>query len=167
VKVPDWGLPFDDDPAAKDTAVAVAGKFGYGSARPDPGASQLVGWDAAASEWPRQFARLLTEALAGARPVRQIMPLTSGRARAHLGRLMPLFGGGQRLRLLRVITTRPTWEVIEMTVIVGVGARTRALAIRLEQATPQRPGTPIARATRDDVATAGQLRWVCTDIEAA
>ena len=176
MKVPDWGLPFDDDPAAKDTAVAVAGKFGYGWASPDPGpgalapglaVSQLVERDAVSGEWPRQFARLLTEALAGARPVRQIMPLTSGRARAHLGSLMPLFGGGPRPRLLRVITTRPTREVIEMTVIVGVGARTRALAIRLEQATPQRPCTPIVRATRDDMARAGQLRWVCTDIEAA
>jgi hypothetical protein len=80
---------------------------------------------------------------------------------------MPLFGCGQRPRLLRVITTRPTREVIEMTVIVAVGARTRALAIRLEQARPQRPGTPTVRATRDATVTAGPLRWVCTDIEAA
>ena len=80
---------------------------------------------------------------------------------------MPLFGGGQRPRLLRVITTRPTREVIEMTVIVGVGARTRALAVRLEQATPRRPRAQAGHTTRDDTATAGPPRWVCTDIEAA
>jgi Family of unknown function (DUF6459) len=110
-------------------------------------------------EWPRQFARLLAEALAGARPVRQILPWTSDRARGHLHRLMPLFGGGQRPRVMRVIATRPTREVIEMTVIVKLGTRTRALAIRLEHmAAPRHIPAPSAPAA---------LRWVCTAIEAA
>lgn len=146
-------------------------------------------------EWPVQFARLLVEALAGARPVRQIMPWTSVRARGQLRRLLPLFGAGQRPRVLRVITTRPTRAVIEMAVIVRVGARTRALAIRLERtAAPRqllRPVGPaiggpgrydaaaVGAAGRHDpaaigatgrhdaqaIATATALRWVCTDIE--
>lgn len=121
----------------------------------------------ASSQWAQQFARLLAEALAGARPVRQILPWTSKRARGHLGRVAPLFGGGQRPRVLRVITTRPTREVIEMTVIVGVGTRTRALAVRLEQAAPHRLARPAEYATRAGASLAGAHRWVCTDIETA
>jgi Family of unknown function (DUF6459) len=119
-------------------------------------------------EWPQQFARLLAEALAGARPIRQILPWTSERARLHLHNLAPLFGGGQRPRVLRVIATRPAREVIEMTAIVRIGARTHALAIRLEHTQPPRQlsrhddgaGKPLRPA-------ATTLRWVCTDIEAA
>ncbi len=120
--------------------------------------------------WARQFAPLLAEALAGVRPFRQIVPWTSERARVQIRRLMPLFGGGQRPRVLRVMATRPTREVIEMTVIVTVGARTRALAIRLERAGPRRPAGPAghtghaARAGAPPRSTPG---WVCTDIEAA
>ena len=88
------------------------------------------------SDWARQFALLLCEALAGARPIRQIQPWTTERARPKLERLMPLFGGGQRPRVLRVITTRPTRDVIEMTVVVGLERRTRALAVRLERTDP-------------------------------
>jgi hypothetical protein len=172
VAVPDFGPPFDDEPAAK---IAASGHFCRNLAFPDPGTGVIPRDTAAApqmerlaiGEWPQQFARLLTEALAGARPVRQILPWTSERAHSHLRRLMPLFGGGQRPRVLRVIATRPTREVIEMTVIVGVGARTRALAIRLEQATPRPLYTPRGPGTPDDKATPGPLRWVCTDIEAA
>jgi len=121
----------------------------------------------ASSQWARQFARLLTEALAGARPVRQILPWTSERARGHLGRLTPLFGGGQRPRVLRVITTMPTREVIEMTVIVGVGTRTRALAVRLEQAALHRLARPAEYASRGGTSLVSAHRWICTDIEAA
>lgn len=178
VKVPDW-LPFDGDPAVADTpavapwrpgamAVAQAGSTegAWAGADAVPGgkpdscrASGTAGADRlqASGEWARQFARLLAEALAGARPVRQILPLTSQRARVHFGRLMPLFGGGQRPHVLRVIATRPTLDVIEMTVIVAVGPRTRALAVRLEQAGPRQLATSQRR-------TPG---WVCTDIEAA
>jgi hypothetical protein len=49
--------------------------------------------------------------------------------------------------VLRVLTTRPVPGVIEMTMVVAAGPRTRALAVRLEQS-----GQP--------------LRWLCTDIEA-
>lgn len=172
VKVPDWP-PFDGDPAAADTtAVApswpdaggAAGVWAGADAKPRGKAEAgracgAAGTDRleASGEWARQFARLLAEALAGARPVRQILPLTSQRARVHIGRLMPLFGGGQRPHVVRVIATRPTLDVIEMTVVVAVGPRTRALAVRLEQAGPRQPATS-SRCTPG---------WVCTDIEAA
>lgn len=176
VKVPDWP-PFDGDPVAADTtamapswpaaggaAAGVAGALAGAEATPrgkaDAGrACGAAGTDRleASGEWARQFARLLAEALAGARPVRQILPLTSRRARVHIGRLMPLFTGGQRPHVLRVIATRPTLDVIEMTVVVAVGPRTRALAIRLEQAGPRQ----LATSPR---CTPG---WVCTDVEAA
>jgi hypothetical protein len=47
--------------------------------------------------------------------------------------------------VLRVLTTRPAPGVIEMTMVVVTGPRTRALAVRLEHGD----------------------RWLCTDIEAA
>lgn len=131
-------------------------------------------------EWPQQFARLVTEALAGVRPVRQIVPWTSERARGHLRRLMPLFRGEQRPRVVRVIATRPTCEVIEMTVILNVGTRTRALAVRLEHTAAQRPSCgdagqvpvgawtgPSAGTPRTPRTPQTSRRWVCTDIEAA
>jgi hypothetical protein len=184
VRVPDWGAPFDGDPAAGDIAAWAGGQFGCDWAAAGAGAQPTTGSQpkraageaprlaaaeqlAASSQWAQQFARLLAEALSGARPVRQILPWTSERARGHLDRLAPLFGGGQRPRVLRVITTRPTLEVIEMTVIVGVGTRTRALAIRLEQAALHRLARPAEYATRAGTSLAGAHRWVCTDIEAA
>jgi Family of unknown function (DUF6459) len=107
--------------------------------------------------------------------VRQILPCTSERARIQLHALMPLFGGGQRPRLLRVIATRPARDVIEMTVIAGLGTRTRALAVRLQRADPaERPPawlTPAGPAGRRQVsalpARPTAPRWLCTDIEAA
>lgn len=94
---------------------------------------------------PRQFAVLLAEGLAGVRPVRQLMPWMSKRGGIHLHRLMPLFQGGHQPRVLRVLTTRPMPDVVEMTVVVVIGSRTRALAVRLVH----------------------DGRWLCTDIEAA
>jgi Family of unknown function (DUF6459) len=103
--------------------------------------------------WPRQFAVLLIEALTGDRPARQVLPWLSERGRSQLRRLRPLFGDGQRARIHRVMTTLPSPDVVEMTLIVAIGPRIRALAVRLTLAP-----TP---------ATAASARWVCTDIEAA
>ena len=101
---------------------------------------------------PRQFAAFLVEGLAGLRPARQLMPWLSERGRVHLHRLMPLFGGHQP-RVLRVLTARPSPDVIEMTMVVVTGPRTRAVAVRLERAPlSARKATP---------------PWLCTDIEAA
>jgi hypothetical protein len=49
----------------------------------------------------------------------------------------------------------PRSGVVEMTVIVTIGPRVRAIAVRLEQSDPGRPGDD-----RDG-------RWLCTAIEAA
>ncbi|MGD0701290.1 MAG: Rv3235 family protein [Trebonia sp.] len=119
--------------------------------------------------WPRQFAVLLAEALTGVRPVRQILPWLSPRGSVHLHRLLPLFSGGQGARVQRVLTTRPSPDVIEMTLIVAIGPRTRALAVRLTRAEPiRRPEWRERLATRTaEARSAAPPRWTCTDIEAA
>jgi len=193
VMVPDTGPPFDGDPLAAAAVADAAKAFGWrrvtqgieagfgdlaaAGESAEGGANAwsqtkrqagMAGPPQAAGEWPGQFARLLAEALAGARPMRQVLPWTSERARVHLRGLAPLFSGGQRPRVLRVVMTRPTREVIEMTVVVGVGARTRALAVRLEQTAPRRvagPGHAALGAT--EAASTPALRWICTDVEAA
>jgi Family of unknown function (DUF6459) len=133
------------------------------------GGARLDGPADGGQAWPRQFAVLLAEALTGDRPARQIAPWLSQRGSVHLHQLLPLFRGGQRARVQRVITTQPTPEVIEMTLIVAIGPRIRALAVRLTLApAEQRPvwreklpaGPPEPR-------SAGPARWLCTDIEAA
>jgi hypothetical protein len=185
VALPETGPPFDDDPAAVTGEANPAGSVLGAVATPArkgpgvPGAPRALeaGPD---GEWARQFASLLTEALSGARPARQILPWTSERARVQLRALMPLFGGGQRPRVLRVIATRPARDVIEMTVVAGLGARTRALAVRLERTeSPDRPAwlsqspgrkplsAPPAQAAGRGKAAATRTRWLCTDIEAA
>lgn len=95
---------------------------------------------------PRQFAVLLAEVLAGVRPERQLAPWLSKRGRLHLHRLMPLLAINHQPRVLRVLTTRPTPDVVEMTMIAVFGPRPRALAIRLEH-------------------SPHLARWQCTDIE--
>jgi hypothetical protein len=100
------------------------------------------------SAFPRQFAAFLVEALAGVRPARQLLPWMSKRGSVHLHRLMPLFKDGHRPRVLRVLVTKPAPGVIEMTLVVVTGPRTRALAVRLERENQSK-------------------RWLCTDIEAA
>jgi hypothetical protein len=67
------------------------------------------------------------------------------------------------------MTTQPSPDVIEMTLIVAVGPRVRALAVRLTLVAPERrPGwpenLPVRTAGRRAVTSA---RWLCTDIEAA
>jgi Family of unknown function (DUF6459) len=118
--------------------------------------------------WPRQFAVLLAEALTGDRPARQIAPWLSQRGSVHLHRLLPLFRGDQRPRVQRVITTQPTPEVIEMTLIVAFGPRIRALAVRLTLApAEQRPGwREKLPAGSPEPRSARPARWLCTDIEA-
>jgi hypothetical protein len=113
---------------------------------------------AAASPWPRQFALLLAETLAGARPARQVLPWMSERGRHQLNRLLPLLRDEHRPRVLRVLTATPSADVIEMTVIVLIGARARALAVRLERVAAgggrrAAPGSPASQ-------------WLCTDLEA-
>ena len=53
-----------------------------------------------------------------------------------------------------MVTFRPSADVVEMTVIVGIGPRTRALAVRLERDRPTRrasrtrPAAPLALHSR-------------------
>jgi uncharacterized protein DUF6459 len=106
---------------------------------------------------PHQFALLIVETLAGVRPVRQLAPLLSRRAVIHLHRLLPLFSASRCPRVLRVLSSAPAAGVVEMTLVVETGQRTRALAVRLERAERS------AAARRD----APAMRWLCTAIEAA
>ncbi len=106
--------------------------------------------------WPSQFAQVLAETLAGSRPASQIVPWTTERARAHIRRLGPLLAVQQRPRVQRVVTSCPAEGVVEFAAIVGFGSRTRALAGRLERASP-RPATP-GRPSRE-------ARWLCTAVE--
>jgi len=134
--------------------------------RDDRGAAEPADGDQA---WPRQFAVLLAEALTGDRPPRQLLPWLSERGRVQLRRLLPLFADGPRARVQRVMTTQPTPDVVEMTLIVAFGPRIRALAVRLNRVGPSnrpqwREKLP---ATAANAAAVTSVRWLCTDIEAA
>ncbi len=107
--------------------------------------------------WPRQFAVLLAETLAGVRPARQILPWMSERGSVQLHRLLPLLRDERRPRVLRVLTTAPSADVIEMTVVVLTGTRARALAVRLERSDGERRRPAHAKQAPG---------WRCTDIEA-
>jgi Family of unknown function (DUF6459) len=105
--------------------------------------------------WTSLFAQALAEALAGSRPSRQIAPWTTEQARRRIRQLGPLLQAGPRPVVRRVLTSAPRRDVVEMTVIIAVGPRTRAIAVRLERtrASPARPGRG--------------RPWICTVIEAA
>jgi hypothetical protein len=110
----------------------------------------------AVGSWPRQFAQAIIETLAGTRPVRQIIQWSTERAQAHIRALGPLLRTDAGARIQRVLTSQPAPAVVEVTVIAGFGARTRAVAMRFEHV-PERqavPGLPSRPA-----------RWICTDIE--
>jgi Family of unknown function (DUF6459) len=124
----------------------------------EPGGSPASRGQAAPAAWPSQFAQVLAETLAGARPPGQITPWTTDQARKRIRQLGATLAGGVQPRVRRVVTSRPSAGVVEMTVIVGFGPQVRALAVRLERdtrhpASAGRPGTP--------------PRWICTAIEAA
>ena len=133
--VPDGAPPYDGEPGgwAQQTAV------------PPPAPAPSAPGRVTAEGWQHSFAQTLAEVLAGSRPARQIIGCTTERARLHLHRLGPLFAGGQRPRVLRVLATQPSRDVVETSVIVATGQRTRALAVRFERRAPG--------------------RWLCTDIE--
>ncbi len=152
--VPEVWPPLDGGPAAESS-------LGFGrdlAPGPDPAAAGRAGQGDQGTPWTRQFAVLLAEALAGVRPLQQVLPCMSGRGSIQLRRLLPLFCGDYRPRIQRVLTTMPSAGVIEMTLVVTAGPRTRALAVRLERAASAGPqpwrGRPAAP-------------WLCTDIEAA
>ena len=123
-----------------------------------PGRSPASRGQAAPAAWPSQFAQVLAETLAGARPPGQITPWTTDQARKRIRQLGATLAAEVQPRVRRIVTSRPSAGVVEMTVIVGFGPQVRALAVRLERdtrhaASAGRPATP--------------PRWVCTAIEAA
>jgi hypothetical protein len=99
----------------------------------------------------------MVEVLAGVRPHRQLVSLATDRVRARIRVLAPLLACDQRPRVARIVTSRPAAQVVEMTVVVNLGPRSRALAMRFEHvaARPAAPGWP-----------ARPARWLCTAIEA-
>jgi hypothetical protein len=113
--------------------------------------------------WPRLFAVLLAEALAGARPLRQVLPLMSERGGSQLRRLQPLFGGGPQPKIMRVLTSALGPDVIEMTLILAAGGRARAVAVRLERTVPTQPEPAQPEPAQRQTAPP----WLCTDVEAA
>jgi Family of unknown function (DUF6459) len=134
--------------------VPATGSGGSAAPASAPGAASAVG---PAGVLPWQFAQVIVEIMAGLRPQKQIIGLTTDHAREQARRLAPLLASDRRPGIQRIMTSRPTARVVEMTVIVSIGARSRALAMRLEHtaarpATPGRPGRP--------------ARWLCTAIEA-
>jgi hypothetical protein len=107
--------------------------------------------------WPRQFAQVVVEILAGARSPRQIVSCSTDRVRAQVAVLTARVDAGQRPRIRRILMSQPTEHAVEMTVVVSFGSRARALAMRCEHQ-PPRPAAP-GRASRP-------ARWLCTDLEA-
>jgi hypothetical protein len=177
ITVPDAAPPYDCEahgtacPVRRDPSGAASygadpsGADPYGAeVAPRPaGPSGTAAWPAAsraesaAGAWPRQFAQVVVEILAGARSPRQILSCTTDHVREQIGLLTPLVAADQRPRIQRILTSRPTAHAVEMTVVVSFGPRSRALAVRCEQLPPQpaAPGRP-----------ARPARWLCTELEA-
>jgi hypothetical protein len=169
-----------DDPGAGRTAAAMAALAAADRAfAPRPGQGEFAG------HWPNQFAQALAETLAGSRPPSQLAPWTTQQTRRRISQLGPSMSTAHRPRVRRVIITSPTAGVLEMTVIVGLGPRVRAVAVRLERTPPTPPGDssggraaglqtavpgPQAALGRDQSRRAAQAEspgWICTAIEAA
>ncbi len=148
------------------------------AARPAPA---RPGQDEVAGSWPGRFAQVLAETLAGSRPPEQIAAWTTEQARRRIRQLGPLLAATHRPRVRRVIVTSPAGGVLEMTVIVGVGPRVRAVAVRLERTTrphfsPGPPGLSISPsselqppqppAPQPPPAQGPSPTWLCTAVEA-
>jgi Family of unknown function (DUF6459) len=106
--------------------------------------------------WSRQFAQVIAEILAGARSPRQLAPVTTERVRDRISLLTQTLTPGQRPRIRRIVTSRPAARVVEMTIVLSFGPRSRALALRLEQVPGRQPAPGLP---------ARPARWLCTEIE--
>jgi hypothetical protein len=161
-RIPDPAPPYDseappgpDGAASRGETRAAAAGAATGTGPGQAGSGQAGSGGAVAAAWPSRFAQVLAETLAGSRPAEQMTPWTTQMARVHIQRLGPRLASGQQPKVRRVVTFRPTADVLEMSVVVGFGPRVRALAVRMERS-EERQGTGQA---------AG--RWLCTAVEAA
>lgn len=109
--------------------------------------------DAEVSAWAGRFAQAVVEVLGGDRPLPQLVRWTTPYVYAQIGRRLRVLSrvspATQRMRTVRaqvrsVHVCRPRSAVAEVSVHVGYGRRSRALAARLEQA---------------------EGRWTCTALE--
>jgi hypothetical protein len=121
----------------------------FSAGHPTHGADPAVAWS-------RQFAQVITEIMAGARSPRQLAPWTTERVRDRISLLTQTLAPGQKPRIRRIVTSRPAARVVEMTVVLSFGPRSRALALRLEHLPGRRPAPGLP---------ARPARWLCTEIE--
>ena len=165
VDVPDAAPPYDCETHGAGCPAMRAAAAGGQDLTRDPGPRPVPAAESgsrpalagAAGAMPWQFARLIVEIMAGLRPPKQIIGLATDQAREQARRLAPLLASDRRPRIQRIATSRPAARAVEMTVVVNIGPRSRALAMRLEHLAG-RPATP-GRPARPD-------RWLCTAIEA-
>ena len=136
------GAPEDADPPGPSLT--------FSAGRPADGPADPV------VAWSRQFAQVIAEILAGARSPRQLAPWTTERVRDRIILLTQTLTPGQRPRIRRIVTSRPAARVVEMTVVLSFGPRSRALALRLEQLPGRQPAPGLP---------ARPARWLCTEIE--
>jgi hypothetical protein len=146
----------DRTAAGRPAVLAPPAAAGRPAVLAPPAAGDPAGADPAGA-WLRRLAVVIVEVLAGVRPDRQLVPLATDRVRARIRGLVPLLACDRRPRIARIVTSRPAARVVEMTVVVHFGVRSRALAMRFEHvaARPASPGWP-----------ARPARWLCTAIEA-
>jgi len=136
------GTPEDADPPGPSLT--------FSAGRPADGPADPV------VAWSRQFTQVIAEILAGARSPRQLAPWTTERVRDRISLLTQTLAPGQRPRIRRIVTSRPAARVVEMTVVLSFGPRSRALALRLEQLPGRQPAPGLP---------ARPARWLCTEIE--
>jgi hypothetical protein len=127
----------------------------FSEGRPADEADPVVTADPVVA-WSRQFAQVVAEILAGARSPRQLAPWTTERVRDRISLLIQTLIPGHRPRIRRIVTSRPAAHVVEMTVVLSFGPRSRALALRLEQLPGREPAPGLP---------ARPARWLCTEIE--
>jgi Family of unknown function (DUF6459) len=198
VAVPEAAPPYDDAPLAPAARRLLVERStqpppAQPPVSPAPAAQPAPGQSLAVSgAWPSKFAQVLAETLAGSRPPDQIVPWTTEQTRRRIGQLGPLLATAHRPRVRRLLVMSPASGVLEMTVIVGLGPRVRAVAVRLERAGKRQSGargsgvlagpvrptrasasSPFSRQTRPGgsevpgVRLGEEARWRCTAVEAA
>jgi Family of unknown function (DUF6459) len=146
VSSPCTGQDLDTSGGAEPPVPSLA----FSTGRPARGADPAV-------VWSRQFAQVIIEIMAGSRSPRQLAPWTTERVRNRITLLTQTLAPGQQPRIRRIVTSRPAARVVEMTVVLSYGPRSRALALRLEQLPGRQPAPGLP---------ARPARWLCTEIEA-